>query len=651
MRIVVNLTKRFEGPQVKCGMYWKSGTYGDVHVRLVREDGGTDLERAEEANENVMQPRGFDFGGLSAKTAARRARQAKRDMRRQVGHPEDLDVDEDTDEETSSSGDEDDSIIRREFRVWHDSDPHNVRTIVQFQYVGWPDLATPTSPKYLLKLITEINQLYEEYQRTGAVGAENAHSIGDRSNSAARSRLHSEKVVNPPPNGKRWPNTQILVHCSAGVGRTGSFVLVDAILDAVRRETRAYFKRGGRLASPTAGQHDDVMELDQSQNSSSVDLTSPPDIQDLRSGAGSSQGSAALRMEALSMRTLSASPPAPSVLAHSPGAPSLQPVISPPTLTRSPFPMSSIPDAALKSPSLLERRRKQSSLDSSTMVNPLSSMLTQVDNAVYGMASEGQVSYPWSHIALRWTEPSSQGHNTPTTPGVFDWTVPRQINVPRHARQYHNKSYMDKLIQDHAERRRKQAERKHREWLPRTRDEDTTPSSDGDLEDLSSLQNPVLDILKILRTQRMSLCQSLRQYVFVHRAVFEGAMAILDELRSEMADKPAEVPAIEHEERSLPMDLSSPQKEVRSPYEATGSGVASPFAASVAGNPYNLSGLFSGPSSDFLKPSPSSGLGKRLASPTELPRTDNRGAHTVAKRPSLKRINKSLDGESSLQPR
>jgi hypothetical protein len=51
-------------------------------------------------------------------------------------------------------------------------------------------------------------------------------------------------------------------------------------------------------------------------------------------------------------------------------------------------------------------------------------------------------------------------------------------------------------------------------------------------------------VLEDAREQRMSLCQSLRQYVFVHRAIVEGALALVDELRGGSGSSNAEVPAL-----------------------------------------------------------------------------------------------------------
>jgi len=48
---------------------------------------------------------------------------------------------------------------------------------------------------------------------------------------------------------------------------------------------------------------------------------------------------------------------------------------------------------------------------------------------------------------------------------------------------------------------------------------------------LSSFKNPIYEIMQDMREQRMSLCQSLRQYIFVHAAILEGALTIVDEER------------------------------------------------------------------------------------------------------------------------
>jgi len=50
---------------------------------------------------------------------------------------------------------------------------------------------------------------------------------------------------------------------------------------------------------------------------------------------------------------------------------------------------------------------------------------------------------------------------------------------------------------------------------------------------LTEIEEPIRQVLEDMREQRMSLCQSLRQYVFVHLAILEGALAIVDQLSEE----------------------------------------------------------------------------------------------------------------------
>ncbi|KAF8309996.1 hypothetical protein DL93DRAFT_2046705, partial [Clavulina sp. PMI_390] len=115
-----------------------------------------------------------------------------------------------------------DNIIRRTFLLSHSSYPSRPpRKIVQLQFLGWPDLNVPSSAESLLNLISELDKLRTEFRSMG----------GSRGTEPKASELQ------PGP---------VLVHCSAGVGRTGSFVVVDAVLDAIRREARAKMGNGER---------------------------------------------------------------------------------------------------------------------------------------------------------------------------------------------------------------------------------------------------------------------------------------------------------------------------------------------------------------------------------------------------------------------
>lgn len=83
-----------------------------------------------------------------------------------------------------------------------------LRDITQLQYPYWPDFGTTSQPTHLLTLIEQCNK---------AVRA--TSSPGFSSHEAE-------------PSGQR----PILVHCSAGCGRTGTFCTVDSVLDMLKRQ-------------------------------------------------------------------------------------------------------------------------------------------------------------------------------------------------------------------------------------------------------------------------------------------------------------------------------------------------------------------------------------------------------------------------------
>lgn len=80
-----------------------------------------------------------------------------------------------------------------------------------FTIQAWPDHGVPSDPGCVLNFLHEVNKKQEA--------------------------LHQESPHNPPG--------AILVHCSAGIGRTGTFIVIDMILDQLK-------KNGKYLLSKTA---------------------------------------------------------------------------------------------------------------------------------------------------------------------------------------------------------------------------------------------------------------------------------------------------------------------------------------------------------------------------------------------------------------
>lgn len=105
----------------------------------------------------------------------------------------------------------------------------------------------------------------------------------------------------------------------------------------------------------------------------------------------------------------------------------------------------------------------------------------------------------------------------------------------------------------------------------------------------------------------MSLCQSLRQYVFVHRAIIEGSLMIIDEEKER--------------NRQERLATAPPKDAVRLP--------ASRVTADISGH--------------LSESGTTTTRGKRNASPTELIKENKSGERVLSKRPSTKRKHRSED--------
>ncbi|XP_038067690.1 receptor-type tyrosine-protein phosphatase epsilon-like [Patiria miniata] len=72
------------------------------------------------------------------------------------------------------------------------------RTLMQFHFLGWPDFGIPKYPHSMLCFVKRIRHM----------------------------------------TGSRIEPGNIIVHCSAGVGRTGTYILIDSMLDMMKKEKK-----------------------------------------------------------------------------------------------------------------------------------------------------------------------------------------------------------------------------------------------------------------------------------------------------------------------------------------------------------------------------------------------------------------------------
>lgn len=176
------LTAEHEGGQLKCHPYWGSGEYGPLNVKILSEK----KVSLTPSKLRPVEPR--DHGRRRATTT--------------------------TDSIPIIPATEQPAAVIRTFTLSHSSHPFTpIRQITQIHYSSWPDFGAPASPSQILSLVDLSNQT----QYAASSPTEPPRPMGP------------EEDENPRP---------MLVHCSAGCGRTGTFCAIDSVIDMMKRQLK-----------------------------------------------------------------------------------------------------------------------------------------------------------------------------------------------------------------------------------------------------------------------------------------------------------------------------------------------------------------------------------------------------------------------------
>ena len=179
------LTAEKEGGQVKAHNYWSDKQYGPIRLEFLSEKRAS-LDPAKIKRHRQQRP---SMGNRKSTDGAPLARL-------------------DTTADTSAGGkDEQPYVIVRKLALRHEGFPfERMREITQLQYSSWPDFGAPAHPAHLLGLVEQCDAVVRS--------------------------TTSSSISEPDP-----PETApIVVHCSAGCGRTGTFCTVASVIDMLKRQ-------------------------------------------------------------------------------------------------------------------------------------------------------------------------------------------------------------------------------------------------------------------------------------------------------------------------------------------------------------------------------------------------------------------------------
>lgn len=267
VRVIVMLTAESEGGQLKCHPYWKGNDFGSLKLRVLSEKKvSLDIDKYRSDATSGTTTSTPHSGNSNGSTQSERNPSQAELGRRRANTTTRLDFP--APNPSQASGSDAPYVIIRKFALSHAAHPFSpIREITQLHYPSWPDFGAPAQPSNLLALV-ELSNIMQRASLPTDFPDPFAASATPRNSSFRRGTAKGPAPAlswhDAPESGDHV--RPMLVHCSAGCGRTGAFCTVDSVIDmlkrqrlrAVQRANKRIDERERMLAQQLEGHHSRV---------------------------------------------------------------------------------------------------------------------------------------------------------------------------------------------------------------------------------------------------------------------------------------------------------------------------------------------------------------------------------------------------------
>ncbi|KAL2158757.1 hypothetical protein VTH06DRAFT_3948 [Thermothelomyces fergusii] len=257
VRVIVMLTAESEGGQLKCHPYWKGNDFGPMRLRVLSEKKGSlDVDK--------QRPSAFMDGSAGSAEAPSPDPSGADGLRRRANTTTKVESGMQTTNQFTFPPQaapiiDTPYVIIRKFALSHTAHPFSpIREVTQLHYPSWPDFGAPAQPSHLLALVELANVMQRSAPPLGVPtalasapssrqnsditpGSASSSSMKAGSNRGSAASLRREGSESLSPIWHDGPDSReharpMLVHCSAGCGRTGAFCTVDSVIDMLKRQ-------------------------------------------------------------------------------------------------------------------------------------------------------------------------------------------------------------------------------------------------------------------------------------------------------------------------------------------------------------------------------------------------------------------------------